>query len=106
VSVAYDGVIADDFAFDVHGNLYATTDPFNTVDRVSPDGTQQTLLTAADGLAGPSAAAFGTSGGDRTSLYITNLSFFEATPRPSLQRIDVGVPGYRIPLGPPGDRRP
>jgi sugar lactone lactonase YvrE len=105
VSVAFDGVIADDFAFDVHGNLYATTDPFNTVDRVRPDGSKETLLTAADGLAGPSAAAFGTSHGERTSLYITNLSFFEQTPRPSLQRVDVGVLGYRIPLGPPGDRR-
>ena len=102
VSVAYDGVIADDFAFDVHGSLYATTDPFNTVDRIRPDGTKETLLTAADGLAGPSAVAFGTSRGDRTSMYITNLSFFEPTPRPSLQRVDVGVPGYRIPLGPPG----
>jgi sugar lactone lactonase YvrE len=103
--VAYDGVIADDFAFDARGNLYATTDPFNTVDVIRPDGSKETLLTAADGLAGPSAVAFGTGRGERTLLYVTNLSFFERVPRPSLQRVDVGVPGYRIPLGPPGAAR-
>ena len=30
------GIALDDFAFDVNGNLYGTTDPFNTVARVAP----------------------------------------------------------------------
>jgi len=47
------GIGLDDFAFDVHGNLYGTTDPFNTVVRIRPDGTSEVLLTAADGLDGP-----------------------------------------------------
>jgi sugar lactone lactonase YvrE len=89
------GVGLDDFAFDVEGNLYGTTDPFNTVLRVRPDGSVETLLTAADGLDGPTAAAFGRGEADQTSLYITNAAFpfFSTTHRPSLMRLEVGIPG-------------
>jgi len=94
------GVGLDDFAFDVHGNLYGTTDPFNTVVRISPDGTQTVLLTAADGLDGPTSTAFGV-GRDGKSLYITNAAFpFFPGPtprRPSLLRLDLGVPGQPRP---------
>src|SRR5438132_993788 len=64
----------DDFAFDVQGNLYGTTDPFNTVLRVAPNGTVETLLTFADGLDGPSSAAFGVKN-DKKSLYVANAAF-------------------------------
>ncbi|HEX8500856.1 MAG TPA: hypothetical protein VF659_09710 [Pyrinomonadaceae bacterium] len=94
------GVGLDDFAFDVHGNLYGTTDPFNTLVRVSPGGAVEVLLTAADGLDGPTSAAFGV-GRDSKSLYITNAAFpFFPGPtprRPSLMRLDVGVPGQPRP---------
>lgn len=101
VEAAHPGVVADDFAFDVLGNLYVTTDPFDTVDRVRPDGTLETLLTAEDGLSGPSAVAFGTRHGERTELYVTNLALFDRIdPRPSLQQVDVGVPGLPVPVGP------
>jgi sugar lactone lactonase YvrE len=90
------GIGLDDFAFDVHGNLYGTTDPFNTVVRVTPDGAITVLLTAADGLDGPTAAAFGV-GGDNKNLYITNAAFpFFPGPdprRPSILRYHVGIPG-------------
>ncbi|HEY9405390.1 MAG TPA: hypothetical protein VIQ24_22260 [Pyrinomonadaceae bacterium] len=90
------GIGLDDFAFDVKGNLYGTTDPFNTVVRVSPDGQTEVLLTAADGLDGPTAAAFGV-GADRKNLYITNAAFpFFPGPdprRPSLMRYHVGIAG-------------
>lgn len=90
------GVALDDFAFDVKGNLYGTTDPFNTVVRVRPDGTSEVLLTAADGLDGPTATAFGV-GRDSKALYITNAAFpFFLGPdprRPSLMRLEVGIPG-------------
>jgi sugar lactone lactonase YvrE len=90
------GIALDDFAFDVNGNLYGTTDPFNTLARVAPDGTVTTLLTASDGLDGPTAAAFGV-GADRKNLYITNAAFpFFPGPnprRPSLMRLNVGIPG-------------
>ena len=42
--------------------------------RVAPDGTVTTLLTASDGLDGPTATAFGV-GADRENLYITNAAF-------------------------------
>jgi sugar lactone lactonase YvrE len=94
------GIGLDDFAFDVHGNLYGTTDPFNTVVRVSPDGTQTVLLTAADGLDGPTSATFGV-GKDSKALYITNAAFpFFPGPtprRPSLMRLEIGVPGQPRP---------
>ncbi|HEV2803105.1 MAG TPA: hypothetical protein VGW12_21740 [Pyrinomonadaceae bacterium] len=90
------GIGLDDFAFDVQGNLYGTTDPFNTVVRVTPDGQIEVLLTAADGLDGPTAAAFGVRN-DSKNLYITNAAFpFFPGPtprRPSLLRFDVGIPG-------------
>ena len=87
----------DDFAFDVKGNLYGTTNfVFNTVVRVKPDGKTKTLLTIDDGLDGPSAAAFGV-GDDEKTLYITNAAFpFFPGPeprRPSLMRLHVGTPG-------------
>jgi sugar lactone lactonase YvrE len=87
-----EGVMLDDFAFDVRGNLYGTTDPFNTLVRVAPDGSADVLLTAADGLDGPTAAAF-----DGDAIYITNgaFPFFSTTRRPSIMRLDVGIRGAR-----------
>jgi sugar lactone lactonase YvrE len=89
------GIGLDDFAFDVEGNLYGTTDPFNTVVRVAPDGSQQVLLTAADGLDGPTSCAFGVHGGDRKTLYVNNAAFpfFSTTHRPSILGVDIGIPG-------------
>jgi sugar lactone lactonase YvrE len=90
------GVGLDDFAFDVQGNLYGTTDPFNTVLRVAQDGTVEVLLTAADGLDGPTATVFGV-GADNKNLYITNAAFpFFSGPnprRPSLMRLSVEIAG-------------
>jgi sugar lactone lactonase YvrE len=92
IDIAYPGVIADDFAFDVRGNLYVTTDPFQTVERVTPEGNRTILADKTDGVDGPSALAFGT-GSERRSVYITNLGFFGATHQPSVQKLYVGVPG-------------
>ena len=86
----------DDFAFDVKGNLYAMNNFFNMVIRVTPNGMQKTLLAFNDLLDGPSAGAFGT-GDDSKTLYITNLAnpnFMGQNPRrPSVMRLDVGIPG-------------
>ncbi len=68
------GVFCDDFAY----------------------GSVQTLLTAVDGLDGPTAAAFGHQG-DRFGLYVTNAAFpfFPEPPprRPSMMRVSLDVPG-------------
>ena len=89
------GVGLDDFAFDVHGDLYGTTDPFNTLVRVSPAGAIDVLLTALDGLDGPTSCAFGVRG-DNQALYLNNAAFpfFSLTHRPSIMRVDIGVPGH------------
>jgi sugar lactone lactonase YvrE len=89
------GTGCDDFAFDVLGNLYCGTDPFNTLVRIAPDGTQTVLLTAADGLDGPTAAAFGRKGDDRFNLYVTNgaFPFFPTPGTPKLLRVKMDVVG-------------
>jgi sugar lactone lactonase YvrE len=45
---------SDDFAIDVRGNIYAMGNFGSMVIRVRPNGTQEILLTSADGLDGPS----------------------------------------------------
>jgi hypothetical protein len=89
------GTPCDDFAFDVRGNLYCGTDPLNTVVRIAPDGASQTILTAADGLDGPTSLAFGRTRGEQHDLYFTNAAFpfFSTTHRPSLMRVTVDLPG-------------
>ena len=85
----------DEFTFDVLGRLYCTTDPFQTLLRLSADGTVETLLTAADLLDGPTSAAFGRKGTNKKNLYITNAAFpfFPNLFRPSLMRLRIEVPG-------------
>ena len=48
---------------------------------------------AADGLDNPASLAFGTSHGERKTLYLTNFAVFSAAPKPGLLRVAVGVPG-------------
>ena len=94
------GVFCDDFAFDVHGNLYCGTDPFNTVVRIAPDGTMETILAAVDGLDGPTAVLFGRKD-EGFDLYITNgaFPFFQVPPPrlPSLLRLPLDVHGFPQP---------
>jgi sugar lactone lactonase YvrE len=90
------GVGCDEFAFDVHGALFCTTDPTNQVIRIAPGGTAgEVLLDAADLLDGPTSVAFGRRGGNRKNLYVTNAAFpvFTDTFRPSLMRVRLDVPG-------------
>src|SRR5262245_7066165 len=91
-------VFCDDFAFDVHGNLYCGTDPFNTVVRIAPDGSIATIATAADGLDGPTAVFFGHRN-EGFDLYIANAAFpfFPVPPprKPSLLRLHLDVRGFQ-----------
>jgi sugar lactone lactonase YvrE len=97
VRVHAGGVGCDDFAFDVRGDLYCTTDPFETMVLVRPDGSPpQVLLGAADGLDGPTATVFGRRANGSHDLYITNgmFPFFDSTGHgPSLLRVTLDVPG-------------
>ncbi len=98
-----DGQGCDEFAFDVKGSIYCTTDPFNTVVRLDRDGGSEILATAADLLDGPTSAAFGRRAKNSRWLYVTNAAFpqFTTTFRPSLMRIRVGARGAPL-LEPPG----
>ncbi len=97
VSVFVDGLAGDDFAFDILGNMYITTDPFNTIVRITPAGDRTEFANIFCGLDGPSAAAFGTVGADREFLYVTNLAVFSVVKRPSLLRFHIGIPGAPLP---------
>lgn len=96
-AIRFADVQADDFAFDVFGTLYIASNPLNLLLRVTDAGTVTTLATKAkDGLDNPSAVAFGTQGLDHLAIYITNAAYFSQAPRPSVQRLFVGVPGLRL----------
>lgn len=89
----------DDFAFDLLGRIYCTTDPAQTVIRIDRDGSERIVYEAEDGLDGPTAAAFGVADGDRQTLYISNAQFlfFDAiSPQngPSIQKAEWLIPGY------------
>lgn len=60
----------DDFAFDVQGNLYATTHVYNSVVRIAPDGQITTITKAEQGMAGSTALAFGRGSSDRARIYV------------------------------------
>jgi sugar lactone lactonase YvrE len=86
---------ADGIAFDVRHNLYVAVDYQNTLVSVSPDGEITTLATASDGLDFPASTSFGQSHGQRTFLFWTNGGFNFS--KPSLQKLNVGVPGVPLP---------
>lgn len=103
-AVYAENVPTDDFAFDVLGNLYATTHPFNTVVRIGRDGTQTVLAGPDQGVIGPTAAAFGVRGSDRMNLYVvTDGGFFGALIDPnspikasSIVRLQIRIPGLPV----------
>jgi sugar lactone lactonase YvrE len=100
VRVHASGVACDDFAFDVFGDLYCGTDPGDTLVMITPGGANRVLLTAADGLDIPTAAAFGRRWDTSFDLYVTSASypfFPDAAGHPSLLRVDLGVLGYPRP---------
>jgi sugar lactone lactonase YvrE len=87
----------DDFAFDVHGNLYATTHVYNSVIRISPDKQVTTLAKAEQGMAGSTALAFGQAE-HRTYLYVTtnggmSLPLPGGIESAKVVQLDIGVEG-------------
>jgi len=102
IRVHHAGTGCDDFAFDVLGNMYCGTDPFNTLVKIRPDGSSTVLLTAADGLDGPTSVTFGRRAGEALDLYITNGSFPIFPPpsgvhTPTLMKVRLSIPGLPRP---------
>ncbi|GAB4133118.1 MAG: hypothetical protein Fur0046_03540 [Cyanobacteria bacterium J069] len=88
----------DDFAFDTAGNLYGATHIYNSVVKISPDGTVTTIAQMEANVTGSTAIAFGQTAGDRTSLYVvTNGGMFLPPPTGVLPaqvvRLEVGTAG-------------
>lgn len=88
----------DGIAFDSEGTVFAALVLQNQLVRIDPgDGSFEVLLTAEDGLHNPASLAFGTTEGDRTSLYITNYAVLdpepEDSPGPAVLSIETGVEG-------------
>ena len=89
---------ADGLAFDVHGNVWVAVIAQSAIRTVSPGGTITTIATAADGLDWASGIAFGTSHGERGSLYAVNFAIGPpGGPGPRLLKLDVGVRGQPVP---------
>lgn len=92
----------DDFAFDVEGNLYGATHIYNSVVRISPDGSTTIIAQAEQGVIGSTAVAFGQQESDSTAIYVVmNGGMFLPLPTgvvsANVVRLEVGKVGY--PLG-------
>ncbi|TFI50884.1 gluconolactonase [Mastigocladus laminosus UU774] len=60
----------DDFAFDVEGNLYGATHIYNSVVKITRDGSTTIIAQAEQGVIGTTAVAFGQTQSDRTAIYV------------------------------------
>lgn len=88
-----EGTNLDDFAFDIHGNLYGTTHVYNSVVRIDPDGNSTIIAQAEQGVTGCTAVAF-----YGTGLYVVNNGGMSYPPPGGVEpaqivRLEVGVEG-------------
>jgi hypothetical protein len=91
----------DDVAFDQEGNLYGTTHIYNSVVKITPDGSVTTIAQAEQGMTGSTALAFGQWEDDRTSIYVVTNGGMSFPPSIGLEpakvvRLDVGIAGYPL----------
>jgi sugar lactone lactonase YvrE len=87
----------DDFCFDELGNLYLATQSGMSVLRIRPDGKQETIATAADGLENTAAVLFGRRGKQRLNLYILSGDFPPpAGSHPGVYVLHVDLPGLPV----------
>jgi hypothetical protein len=79
VAILEEGMAADDFAFDVHGAMYLTTHPFDTVIRRDQDGALTRIAGPDQGVVGCTACRFDNRPGAEAGLYvITDGGLFNA----------------------------
>lgn len=93
---------ADDLAFDAAGNVYATTHMQYSLVRLTEAGMRATLAGPAEGMVGSTAAAFGRSDADRTTLYVTTtggvfMPYQDKVQPAKLVQVEIGIAG--APLG-------
>lgn len=88
----------DDFAFASDGTLFGATQFGNSVVKLTPQGERTTVATAADGLLGDAALAFGRKPSDREDIYVVNnggaFLNLPGGPQPAtITRLNVGISG-------------
>ena len=91
----------DDFAFDVAGNLYATTHIYNSILRITPEGETTAIAQADQGVIGSTAVAFGRKPTDENSLYVVTNGGMSLPPeggavQANVVRLEVGQSGYPL----------
>jgi hypothetical protein len=88
-----EGTNIDDFAFDIHGNLYGATHVYNSVIRIDRDRRTTIIAQAEQGVTGCTAVAF-----HATDLYVVNNGGMFLPPATGVEpaqvvRLTVGVNG-------------
>jgi hypothetical protein len=91
----------DGVAMDVFGNAYVAMNLANAIGKVSPSGSMA-VVASGDPLDFPSSVVFGTSHGQRSTIYGVNFSISELFGRPSgpgpgVYRFAAGAPGMPVP---------
>jgi hypothetical protein len=91
--ILIEGTNIDDFAFDVHGNLYGATHVYNSVIRIDRDCRTTIIAQAEQGVTGCTAVAF-----HGTDLYVVNNGGLFLPPATGVEpaqvvRLAVGVSG-------------
>lgn len=89
---------ADDFAFGETGAVYIATHAAQTVLRLRPDGSRETIAGPSEGAVGSTACAFGRRPEDRASVYVTTTGGLWSPYRGQVQeakllRVGVGEVG-------------
>ncbi len=105
LTVIANGVVGDDFAVAEDGSLYITTHPVNSLVRLSPDGKVVTVADKTDGMVGATAAIFGRTLGDESSLYVVTNGGSYIPPESGVEtakvlRVRVQERGYQAFPGP------
>jgi len=96
-----EGAIPDGLALDVFGNAFVAMNTENAIARVTPTG-GFSIVASGDPLDFPSSVAFGTAGGERSTLFGVNFSISEALgfppgEGPGVFELNAGVPGAPLP---------
>lgn len=101
IEVAAERLRADDFAFGESGTAHIATHAAQTVLRLKPDGTRDTIAGPDQGAVGSTACAFGRRPQDRMSVYVTTTGglwnpYLGQVQDAKLLRLDVGEPGHAL----------
>ena len=101
VTTLPEGDNPDGVQLDIHGNAYVAMNLANTIGMVSPGGSFDVLATG-DPLDFPSSLAFGTTSGERRTLFGVNFSIGEMFGHPpgfgpALWRLRAGAIGVLVP---------